>query len=201
MIHIIKTSSSTWCGTQVEASDIDEEDEWLNLLEEPGGPGFYSEKSAHKADCSKCLEKYLQHQRDSNELQTQLAASQKETAEYAARIPKRGEHLPFEDDSDRQLVLLALATLSHRSPGMDDALNRIALRIDNIENERAVLYDGFRANGIPSEDEGILKDTDEVLAEAIRIIKALTETAVPNLKMTADAWKEACDFIAEMEAK
>jgi len=48
------------------------------------------------------------------------------------------------EESDRQLVLLALAVLSLRSPGFDDALNRIAIRIDNVSGERAKTYDNFR---------------------------------------------------------
>ncbi len=48
------------------------------------------------------------------------------------------------DHSDRQLVLLALAVLSLRSPGFEDALNRIAVRLDNVCNGRAVMFDAFR---------------------------------------------------------
>ncbi len=50
------------------------------------------------------------------------------------------------DEGDRQLVLLALAVLSLRSPGFDYALNRIALRIDKREesDDRAALYDALR---------------------------------------------------------
>lgn len=55
-------------------------------------------------------------------------------------------NLPM-DEGDRQLVLLALATLSIRSPGFDDALNRIAVRIDNVVMGRAQMYDAFRATG------------------------------------------------------
>lgn len=50
-------------------------------------------------------------------------------------------------EEQRQLVLLALATLALRSPGFDDALNEIACRIDNTNDGRAQMYDGFRANG------------------------------------------------------
>lgn len=49
------------------------------------------------------------------------------------------------DESDRQLVLLALAVLSLRSPGLDYALNRVACRIDNVESGRAEMYEAFRA--------------------------------------------------------
>jgi len=48
------------------------------------------------------------------------------------------------DEGERQLVLLALAKLSIERPGWDDALNRIALRMDNTENGRAQMYDDFR---------------------------------------------------------
>jgi hypothetical protein len=48
------------------------------------------------------------------------------------------------EEADRQLVLLALAVLSLRSPGFDDALNRIAVRIDNVEGGRAKMYDELR---------------------------------------------------------
>lgn len=48
------------------------------------------------------------------------------------------------DESDRQLVLLALAVLSLRSPGFDGALNRIACRIDNAKRDRAEMYDALR---------------------------------------------------------
>jgi len=48
------------------------------------------------------------------------------------------------DESDRQLVLMALAHLSLRFPGFDDALNRVAMRIDNVVDGRAKLFDGFR---------------------------------------------------------
>jgi hypothetical protein len=48
------------------------------------------------------------------------------------------------EESDRQLVLLSLAVLSVQSPGFDDALNRIAIRIDNMKSGRAVMYDEFR---------------------------------------------------------
>jgi hypothetical protein len=48
------------------------------------------------------------------------------------------------DESDRQLVVLALAVLSLRCPGFDDAINRIAARIDEAERGRAKLYDELR---------------------------------------------------------
>lgn len=61
------------------------------------------------------------------------------------------------DESERQMVLMALAHLSIERPGWDDALNRIALRIDNEStvrapelhrpddrSPRAAMFDGFR---------------------------------------------------------
>lgn len=48
------------------------------------------------------------------------------------------------DESERQLVLMALAHLSVERPGFDDALNRIALRFDSDRGGRAEMYDGFR---------------------------------------------------------
>ena len=37
-------------------------------------------------------------------------------------------------EEERQLVLLALAALSVERPGFDDALNAVALRIDNASD-------------------------------------------------------------------
>lgn len=47
-------------------------------------------------------------------------------------------------ESERQLVLMALAHLSLERPGWDDALNRIAMKMDNIDLARAKMYDSFR---------------------------------------------------------
>jgi len=47
-------------------------------------------------------------------------------------------------EDERQLVLLALAVLSLQSPGFEDALNRIASRIDTVKDGRAEMYDDFR---------------------------------------------------------
>jgi hypothetical protein len=52
------------------------------------------------------------------------------------------------EESDRQLVLLALAVLSLESPGFDDALNRVAVRIDNIVEGRGVMYESFRSSRV-----------------------------------------------------
>jgi hypothetical protein len=47
-------------------------------------------------------------------------------------------------ESDRQMVLMALAHLSEERPGWDDALHRLALQIDNQRDGRALMYDDFR---------------------------------------------------------
>ena len=49
------------------------------------------------------------------------------------------------DESERQMVLMALAHLAVERPGWEYVLHDIALRIDNAENHRAVLFDEFRA--------------------------------------------------------
>lgn len=48
------------------------------------------------------------------------------------------------EEGERQMVLMALALLSVQRPGWDDELLRIALRIDNRCDGRAVMYDEFR---------------------------------------------------------
>lgn len=53
-------------------------------------------------------------------------------------------NLPL-DESERQVVLLALAHLANERPGWDDMLNRIALRIDNERDSRAVMYNEFKS--------------------------------------------------------
>lgn len=42
------------------------------------------------------------------------------------------------------MLLMALAHLSVERPGWDDALNRLALKVDSDEGGRAVMYDEFR---------------------------------------------------------
>jgi hypothetical protein len=65
-------------------------------------------------------------------------------------IPLKGALRPMEhrlelDEGDRQLVLMALAHLSVERPGWDDALQRIAIRIDNTNPDgRPRMYDEFR---------------------------------------------------------
>lgn len=52
------------------------------------------------------------------------------------------------EEEDRQLVILALAKLAIARPGFEDALHRIALRIDNRTGEgRAQMFDELRALG------------------------------------------------------
>lgn len=48
------------------------------------------------------------------------------------------------DESERQMLLLALARLALERPGWDDALNRIAMRIDNRSDGRAVSFDAYK---------------------------------------------------------
>ena len=48
------------------------------------------------------------------------------------------------DEGERQMLLMALAHLAVERPGWDDALMRVALRIDNEDNGRPQLYDNFR---------------------------------------------------------
>jgi len=54
------------------------------------------------------------------------------------------------DEAERQLVLMALAHLSIARPGWDDALNRIARKIDTNQAGRAALYDAFREQHRPA---------------------------------------------------
>lgn len=48
------------------------------------------------------------------------------------------------EEGERQMILLALAELSLSRPGLDYALNNIAIQFDNVENGRAKTYDSFR---------------------------------------------------------
>lgn len=48
------------------------------------------------------------------------------------------------EEEERQMVLLALAQLSLINPGFDYMLNLIALKMDNEDEDRAVMYDSFR---------------------------------------------------------
>jgi hypothetical protein len=49
------------------------------------------------------------------------------------------------EEGERQALLMALAHLAVERPGWDDMLNRIAVRIDNVKDGRAAMYDEFRA--------------------------------------------------------
>jgi hypothetical protein len=66
------------------------------------------------------------------------------------------------DEADRQLVLIALAHLSIERPGWDNALNRIAVEIDQASEGRAVLYDKFRALAAVAVVHRAIVDTDQV---------------------------------------
>jgi Tfp pilus assembly protein PilO len=48
------------------------------------------------------------------------------------------------EESDRQLVLMALAHLAVERPGWDYALREIAARIDNGSQENPTLYGQFK---------------------------------------------------------
>ena len=48
------------------------------------------------------------------------------------------------EEAEQQIILLALAKLSVARNGWDDALNRLALKMDNDREGRAELYDQFR---------------------------------------------------------
>jgi hypothetical protein len=54
------------------------------------------------------------------------------------------EHQLDLSESDRQMVLLALAHLSVERPGWDEALNLLALQIDNQRGGRALMFDEFK---------------------------------------------------------
>ncbi len=61
-------------------------------------------------------------------------------------------------EEERQLVIKALASLSRINPGLDAVLNSIAIKIDNVHEGRAVMYEAFRnmlqntSNTIDAED-------------------------------------------------
>jgi len=100
------------------------------------------------------------------------------------------------EESDRQLVILALAALSIESPGFDMALNTIALLLDNAQEGRAVQYDAFRAvhetrvpdaqktviarygpNGRDYTSGVLLAQHDPILAEALTRARAAGQLA------------------------
>lgn len=47
-------------------------------------------------------------------------------------------------EEERQTIILALSRLSIERPGWDFLLNEIACKMDNVLDERAVMYDQFR---------------------------------------------------------
>jgi len=49
------------------------------------------------------------------------------------------------DEGERQALLMALAHLAVERQGWDDMLNRVAVRIDNVLDGRAAMYDEFRS--------------------------------------------------------
>ena len=57
-----------------------------------------------------------------------------------------GPHALALDEGERQMVLMALAHLALERPGWDDALSRIAVKVDNATPAgRPELYDNFKA--------------------------------------------------------
>lgn len=48
------------------------------------------------------------------------------------------------EEGERQMCLLALAKLAVERPGWDYALNRLALKMDNAKDGRAVMFDQFK---------------------------------------------------------
>lgn len=55
-------------------------------------------------------------------------------------------------EEERQIVLQALAQLAVARPGWDNVLNQIALKMDNNQEGRAQMFDGFRALGLGVQD-------------------------------------------------
>ncbi len=54
------------------------------------------------------------------------------------------KHVMRLDEGERQMMLMALAHLSVERPGWDDALQRLAMQLDNEQNGRPQMYDEFR---------------------------------------------------------
>lgn len=54
------------------------------------------------------------------------------------------KHVMKLDEGERQMMLMALAHLSIERPGWDDALQRLAMQLDNEQNGRPQMYDEFR---------------------------------------------------------
>lgn len=99
----------------------------------------------------------------------------------------RAQHTLELDESDRQLVLMALANLSLAAPGFDMALNLIAKNIDNVTAEgRAELYDALRRyrsdaplKGLEVSDPlpGILRHA--VKKHGLEVVRELLEREAP----------------------
>ena len=53
-------------------------------------------------------------------------------------------HVMRLNEGERQMMLMALAHLSIERPGWDNALQRMAMQLDNEKNGRPQMYDGFR---------------------------------------------------------
>lgn len=54
------------------------------------------------------------------------------------------KHVMRLEEGERQMVLMALAHLAVERPGWDDALQRLAMQLDNEQNNRPQMYDEFR---------------------------------------------------------
>ena len=72
------------------------------------------------------------------------------------------------DEEQRQLVLLALATLALERPGFDYALTNIALLIDNHRPDGAAeMYEGFKA--LNADRHAKERETMEALGESVKL--------------------------------
>jgi hypothetical protein len=54
------------------------------------------------------------------------------------------KHVLRLEEGERQMVLMALAHLAIERPGWDDALQRLAIQLDNEQRGRPQMYDEFR---------------------------------------------------------
>ncbi len=54
------------------------------------------------------------------------------------------KHIMRLDEGERQMMLMALAHLAVERPGWDDALQRLAMQLDNEHRGRPQIYDEFR---------------------------------------------------------
>lgn len=102
-------------------------------------------------------------------------------------------------ESDRQLVLMALAHLSLRYPGFDYALNLVARKIDNesIENPgRAAMFDGFRKSRADEwarqqATPAPARDLIEALATAANVPRSNVEEAITRGDLVIEGKIEA----------